>query len=145
MFDFMMVLAAAAETIPAEEGWTVAKIIDYAIKAFMAIGGIGGITAFFLVKVQKRKTLAESTRTDAEADSIVADAQNKRTDRESRILDMYEKSAAYMQEQLEDANNKIDRLTVYVEILVQAMRDSGTKVPPMPPRTPTVHKEREPA
>jgi ABC-type Fe3+-hydroxamate transport system substrate-binding protein len=49
-----------------------------------------------------------------------------------RILDMSEKLLAQMQDRLEDAEAKIDRLTEYIEVLVQALRTGGQPVPPMP-------------
>ena len=99
-----------------------------------ALGGLGGIGALFMVRTQKRKLLADTGKTVAEADSIVADATSKRTDREARILDMYERGMANMQERLDDAEAKIDRLTEYVEVLVVALRAAGQPVPPMPQR-----------
>lgn len=110
----------------------IATVLDWGIKLLLALGGVGGITALFMVRAQKKKIVAESGKTDAEADNITADAGLKRTDREGRILDMSERVLVSMQERLDDAEGKIDRLTEYVEVLVQALRTAGAAVPPMP-------------
>jgi hypothetical protein len=113
--------------------------VDLFAKVLFALGSIGGIGAFFMVRAQKRKILAESSRTDAEAESIVADAQAKRTQRELNLLAAYERGVDDLTEKLDRANDKIDRLTQYVEMLVTVIRDAGMSVPPMPPIPPTTH------
>lgn len=115
-------------------GPELAQVVDWGIKILLAVGGLGGLAAFLTVRAQKRKIIAESGKTDAEANSITADAAMKKTDREGRILDMSERVLESMQERLNDAEGKIDRLTEYVEILVQQLRDNGVAVPPMPKR-----------
>lgn len=109
-------------------------VFEWGFKILLAVGGVGGLTALFLVRAQKRKVVSESGKTDAEADSILADASAKKTDRESRILDMSEKLLVQMQDRLEDAEIRIDRLTEYIEVLVQALRTGGQPVPNMPQR-----------
>lgn len=111
-----------------------AQVIDWGIKILLALGGLGGIGALFMVRAQKRKVVAESGKTDAEADSIMADVSVKKVDREGRVLDMQERLMNNLQERLDDAEAKIDRLTEYVEVLVGALRDAGQPVPSMPPR-----------
>lgn len=108
------------------------QAVDLLIKIVLAAGGVGGICALFMVRAQKRKLVADTGKTDAEADLITQQAQAKKTDREGRILDMSERVLKSMQEQLDNAEDKIDRLTEYVEILVHALRDAGQPVPPMP-------------
>lgn len=107
-------------------------IIDWVLKIFLAIGGITGLLSLFLVREQKRKLLSDTGKTDAEADSIVADAKIKHTDRESRVLDMYEKVLKTTTDRLDDANKRLDELTMYVNVLVLALRNAGQPVPPMP-------------
>lgn len=109
-------------------------ILDWVFKGLLALGGIGGIGALFMVRAQKQKVVSESGKTDAEADSILVDASLKKTSREALILDMYERGMANMQERLDDAEERIDRLTEYVEVLVVALRRAGQAVPPMPHR-----------
>ena len=111
---------------------TPGEMVDWGLRILVALGGLGGVAGFLMVRAQKRKVISESTKTDAEADSILADASGKRTDREGRILDMYERGMNSMQERLDDAEAKIDRLTNYVEVLVGALRAAGQPVPPMP-------------
>jgi hypothetical protein len=117
--------------VPADPGLLPA-VFEWGYRVLLVVGGLGGLTALFMVRTQKRKLTAESGKTDAEADSILADASAKKTDREGRILDMSEKLLAQMQDRLEDAEAKIDRLTEYIEVLVQALRTGGQPVPPMP-------------
>jgi hypothetical protein len=127
-----MILQAAADTV-GNSGITLPQLIDLAVKVVIAIGGLGGVAAFFMVRAQKRKLLSETSKTDAEADNIVADAQGKRTDqRWINLLDTGDKMLKQMQDRLEDAEDRIDRLTEYVEVLVQALRTTGTPIPPMP-------------
>lgn len=110
------------------------QVIDWGIKALLALGGLAGIGSLFLVRAQKNKVVAESGKTDAEADSVLADASLKKTNREARILDMYERGMASMQERINESEERMDRLTEYVEVLVSALREAGQPVPPMPPR-----------
>lgn len=109
-------------------------ILDVLFKVLLAVGGVGGVTALFMVRAQKRKVVSETGKTDAEADSVLADASLKKTMRETAILDMYERGMANMQERLDEAEERIDRLTEYVEVLVTALRSAGSSVPPMPHR-----------
>ncbi len=129
MITNVELLSAAAEASTLPTGW-----IATLLAVLAGLGGVGGVTALLLVRTQKRKLLADSGKTDAEADSIMADAQTKRVDREARVLDMYDRGMQSMQERLDDAEEKIDRLTTYIEILVQALRAGGQPVPPMPPK-----------
>jgi chaperonin cofactor prefoldin len=110
--------------------WTV--ILDWAFKALVGIGGLGGLLALILVRQQKRKLVADTGKTVAEADLITEEAQTRKTTREALVLDMYERGMANMQERLDDAEDKLARLTEYVEILVQALRETGAAVPAMP-------------
>lgn len=111
---------------------TLEQAADWGLRVLLAAGGIGGIAALFMVSTQKRKLVADTGKTDAEADLITQEAQAKKTDREGRILDMSDRLLTQMQERLEGAEDKVDRLTEYVEILVQALRKAGQPVPPMP-------------
>lgn len=110
------------------------QIIDWAIRFLLTLGGAGGLTALFMVRTQKKKIVSESGKTDSEADSIAADASLKKTTREAAILDMYERVMSNMQERLDEAEERMDRLTEYVEVLVQSLRAAGQPVPPMPRR-----------
>lgn len=110
----------------------VVTLFDWGIKLVMTVGGIGGIAALFMVRAQKRKLVADTGKTDAEADLVLADASMKKVSREARILDMSESVMRSMRERLGEAEAKIDRLTSYVEVLVQALRTAGAPVPPMP-------------
>lgn len=111
---------------------TFAQWMDVIIKILVGLGGLSGVTAFFMVRAQKRKLAADTGKTEAEADSVMADASSKRTSREAMVLDMYEKGMSNLQERLDDAEGKLDRLTAYVEVLVQELRSNGVAVPPMP-------------
>lgn len=125
----------------------IGDLLDIGAKTLVALGGLGGIGAFFMVRVQKRKIIAESGKTDAQADSIMADAQAKRTDSLGRVVEMYDRGLSSMQERLDEAEAKIDKLTEYVEILVRALRAAGQPIPSMPrlmaqeAREGTAHRE----
>lgn len=108
------------------------KILGYVVQGIAVLGGLGGITSLLLTRTQKRRLLSESSKTDAEADSILADAQTKRSDRELRLVSAYERWGDSLQERLEEAEEKIALLTEYIEVLVQALRTAGAPVPPVP-------------
>ena len=108
------------------------EFLNVLLLVFGAAGGIGGITALFMVRAQKRKLLADTGKTEAEADSVTADASSKRTNRESRILEMQQELNEGIAARLARAEEKADRLTEYVETLVAALREAGVAVPPMP-------------
>ena len=110
--------------------------LDYLVKAILTAGGVGGITALFMVRSQKRKLVAESGKTDAEADSVLADAQAKRTAREISMIEPYERIQKRMQGELDDVYAEIDRLKEYIETLVTVVRRAGVPVPDMPPKKP---------
>lgn len=110
------------------------QVIDWGIKLLLALGGVGGITALLMWPRQRNKLIADTGKTGAEADLLTADAATKRTSREQAILDMYDRMAKAMETRLLDAEAKIDSLTGYVEVLVQALRGAGAAVPPMPRR-----------
>lgn len=114
--------------------------IDYGLRGVIAIGGLAGVAALLTV-VQQRRTLASNAgKTDAEAGLILADVasrpDDKHTERADRLLTMQErfmeKAMANMQDRLDDAEAKLDQLTTYVEVLVQALRGHGHPVPAMP-------------
>ncbi|SDN79397.1 hypothetical protein [Geodermatophilus sp. DSM 45219] len=130
------VLLTAAESIsptpPPDSPPTLGELLDWGLRLLLALGGIGGIGALFMVRQQKRKMAADAGRTEAEADSIMADVGSKATDRADRVLSMQERVMRGMQERLDEAEARMDQLTSYVEILVQALRTANVAVPPMP-------------
>jgi hypothetical protein len=112
------------------------QVFDYVVKGLLAIGGLAGMAGLLSVRAQKRKLLSESGRTDAEADSVLADAQSKRTAREISMIEPYERIQARMQGELDDVYAEIDRLKDYIETLVEVIRKAGVPVPDMPPKKP---------
>lgn len=109
-------------------------MIDIALKIFVVLGGSAGVTALFMVGAQKRKLVAESGKTDAEADSMLADAQSKRTAREISMIGPYERIQARMQAELNDVYAELDRLKEWAEQMATALRGAGVPIPPMPPK-----------
>lgn len=106
--------------------------LDIALKILVAVGGLAGLSALFMVRAQKRKLIAESGKTDAEADSVFADAQFKRTAREISMIEPYERIQARMQRELIDVYAELDRLREWAELMAEALRGAGVTVPPMP-------------
>lgn len=126
-----MPLAAAVD--PATTTGSV-QLLDWAVRLLLALGGLTGVGALVSVRAQKRKLVADTGKTDAEADNIMADASVKRVDYADKVIGVYERGIDHMQEQLDEANAKIDRLTDYIEVLVAALRAGGLPVPAMPRR-----------
>lgn len=108
--------------------------VDLILKLILAAGGIGGITALFMVRAQKRKLVADTGKTDAETDSVLADAQAKRTTREISMIEPYERIQARMARELQDAYAEIDRLKAWCASMAAAMRAAGINVPDEPPK-----------
>lgn len=109
-------------------------VLDTLVKVVVAFGGLAGLGSFFMVRQQKRKIVAESDKTEAEADSVLADAQQKRTAREISLIEPYERMHRRMAEELVDLYAEVDRLKAYTEMLAQMLRNAGLPVPPMPPK-----------
>jgi hypothetical protein len=84
------------------------------------------------VRAQKRKLISESGKTDAEADAAFSEAYHRRASTQVSLVGPYERVMDRMQEELDEANERIDRLTTYVETLVDIVRGAGLAVPPMP-------------
>jgi len=118
--------------------------IDLLVKLLVGLGGVGGVTAFFMVRAQKRKLLADTGKTDAEADSLLADAQTKRTAREVSLLEPYERIQNRMGRELNEAYQEIDRLKEWVMRLTDAMKAAGIPVPDEPPKVQRQHPDTNP-
>lgn len=118
-----------------------ANLIDWLVKFLLAAGGLAGVGSLFAVRAQKRKLVADTGKSNAEADSILAEAGVKRTDRETKILDMYARWMDDAQEQLDEVHAELDRHREYVEMLCEALREAGLRVPPWPPR----HRQHVPS
>lgn len=105
----------------------------YVLPILAVLGAGGGIISLFKVRAEKRKMAAESGKTTAETDRIVAET---RMERETKIIALYERTIDKVQEDNEILNAKLDRLTLYVEMLVVTMREANVPIPPMPPIPP---------
>lgn len=110
----------------------VEAVLDVIVKVLVALGGLTGVGAFFMVRSQKRKLVADTDKTEAEADSVVADAQQKRTAREISLIEPYERMHVRMAAELDDLYAEVDRLKEYIQTLAQVIRGAGVEVPPMP-------------
>ena len=110
------------------------QVLDWVLRGLLAIGGIGGLVALLTVRAQKRKIVADTGKTDAEADSVLADAQAKRTQREISMIEPYERIQARMARELHDAYAEIDRLKAWCAMMTEAMRAAGIPVPDEPPK-----------
>lgn len=102
------------------------------VQIIVAVGGLSGVGALFMVAAQKRKLIAESGKTNAEADAAFSEAYHRRASTQINLIEPYEKMTNRLQNELDKANTRIDRLTEYVEVLVEIMRDNDITVPPMP-------------
>lgn len=119
---------------------TGAELATLAIQLLVAAGGIAGISSLFMVRAQKRKLLAESGRTNAEADAQFSEAYHRRASTQVSLVEPYERVMDRMQGELDEANERVDYLESYIETLVEAMRAAGITVPKRPPR-PQAHTE----
>lgn len=108
--------------------------LDVIIKVILAAGGLAGLGALFMVNAQKNKLVADTGKTHAEADNVVAEAQQRRTAREISLIEPYERMHDRMQRELSEAYQEIDRLKLWVRSLMDACRAAGIEVPDEPPR-----------
>lgn len=119
---------------------TAAQWLDVIVKILVGIGGLGGMTAFLMVRAQKRKLVADTGKTDAEADSVMADAQSKRTAREISMIEPYERIQARMSLEIEELYDKVDRLQKWAEMMAHSLRAHDIPVPDMPPKKEPQHR-----
>lgn len=108
------------------------EIGKWAIQVLVG-GGIAALVSLLLVGAQKRKMLADSGKTDAEAEGELAEAYGRRADSAIKLLDPYERTQAYMQRRIDDLEENERRLRRYVDQLCEALRGAGIKVPEPPP------------
>ena len=104
------------------------------VQVIVAIGGLAGLTSVLLVSSQKRKLVAESGKTNAEADVAFSEAYRQRATTQVTLIEPYERIQARMQSEIDEQAEKIDRLEIYIEVLVDLLRQQGVSVPPKPPR-----------
>ena len=108
--------------------------LAFTVQIIVAVGGLAGIVNLLLLTGQKKKLVAESGKTNAEADAAFSEAYHRRASTQITLIEPYEKMTARLQHELDKANNRIDRLEIYVDTLVGVVRDAGLPVPPMPPK-----------
>lgn len=118
----------------ADPGMTGAEIGTLVVQILVGLGGLAGISSLFLVRAQKRKLVADSGKTDAEADTAFSEAYNRRAATQVSLIDPYERVMGRMQEELDEANDRVDYLEAYITLLVDAMREAGITIPPRPPK-----------
>ncbi len=123
---------------------TAAETVDLIVKVLVGVGGLAGVGALFMVRAQKRKLLADTGKTDAEADSVLADAQAKRTAREVSLIEPYERIQNRLSRELDEAYAEIDRLKDWVALLTDAMKAAGIHVPDEPPKVHRQHPTTDP-
>ena len=111
--------------------------------------GVAAFVALFLVSAQKRKLLSESGKTDAEADTVLADAYSRRASTQINLIGPYEKAQEWMQRRIDDLEENERRLRRYIDQLPAALRAAGIAVPEMPapvepsaPPTPPTNRRR---
>lgn len=105
-------------------------------------GGIAALVSLLLVGPQKKKMLADSGKTDAEAEGELAEAYDRRADAQIKLLDPYQRTQEYMQQRIDDLEENERRLRRYVEQLCEALRGAGIKVPEAPPVADTTPSTR---
>lgn len=106
--------------------------LTFVVQIIVALGSLSGVGALFMVAAQKRKLIAESGKTNAEADAAFSEAYHRRASTQISLIEPYERMTFRLQNELDKANSRIDRLTEYVEVLVDIMRENDITVPPMP-------------
>jgi hypothetical protein len=111
-----------------------AEIATLVVQIIVAIGGSAGIVSLLMVSSQKKKIVAESGKTDAEADAAFSEAYHRRASTQVTLLEPYERIQARMQAEIDEYADKVDRLEEYVELLIEVLRNAGLPVPPKPPR-----------
>lgn len=118
---------------------TVSNWVDLVIKVVVALGGIGGVTAFFMVRAQRNKLIADTGKTEAEAESLSADAYLKQQQSELNMVAVYRQGVQDLQRDLakaeakiDEQGQKIDALTEYIETLIHMIRENTSL--PVPPR-----------
>ena len=112
----------------------IAELVTLIVQILVAVGGLAGIGALLMVSAQKRKLVADTGKTDAEAENVLADAQAKRTAREVSLIEPYERVQTRMQQELEEAYEELDWMRDYLHMLTNALRQAGIDVPPEPIR-----------
>lgn len=108
--------------------------LDLVIQVLLGLGGAAGVTALLRIGAEKRKLKSETDKTGADAAQIISNSA-------VMLLEPARKEIAELQENLDEANAKIDHLVEYVEQLVNIIRDAGLTVPRMTP----VPKKPKPA
>jgi len=108
----------------------------YVVTVLVAFGA-AGLVSLLTIKAQKRKLLSESGKTDAEADTVLADAYSRRAATQVTLLEPYERVMRRQQEEIDEQAAEIKQLRRYIETLTNALRKQGVEVPEMPDRVPT--------
>ena len=120
--------------IPPISGWQAG--LYWTLQIIVALGGLGGVGALFYVRQQKRKMVSESNKTDAEAETALADAFSRRTATSITLLEPYEKIMRRQQEEIDEQAAEIKQLRRYIVVLTARLREQGVELPDMPPVTP---------
>lgn len=110
------------------QGWAA-----WVVSLFMAVGGIAGVTSIFMVRAQKRKLVADTGKTSAEADNVLADAQAKRQQTEVSLLEPMRIIMGEMKLEMMELYIKVDRLQNWADSLVSLLKRNNIPVPEMPP------------
>ena len=105
--------------------------LTFTVQVLVAVGGLAGVVNLLLLTSQKRKLVAESGKTDAQADKEFSEAYHRRASTQISLIDPYERMTARLQVELDKANDRIDKLEAYVETLVGIVREAGLPLPPM--------------
>jgi len=108
----------------------------YVVTVLVSLGA-AGLVSLLTIKAQKRKLLSESGKTDAEADTVLADAYSRRAATQVTLLEPYERVMRRQQEEIDEQAAEIKQLRRYIETLTNALRKQGVEVPEMPDRVPT--------
>lgn len=110
----------------------------------LLVSGAAGLVSLLTIRQQKRKLLSESGKTDAEADTVLADAYSRRAATQVTLLEPYERVMERQQQEIEEQAREIRWLKDCVEALTQALRAQGIAVPAMParPETPVTDRTR---
>jgi hypothetical protein len=110
--------------------------VRLAIELVLGLSAGGALLGLLMLRQQKRKLLSEAGKTDTEADVLFSDAYARLASAKILLLEPYEKVMTRMQQELDEANERIDLLEQYVGVLIETMRESGIQIPSRPRPTP---------
>lgn len=106
--------------------------VRLAVELILGLAASGCLLGLLMLRAQKRKLLSEAGKTDAEASGLLSGADAQYISSRIMLLEPYEKVMNRLQRELNEANDRIDALENYVEVLIASMRAQGMQIPVRP-------------